>query len=139
MTRPVGRFPPRQRVRKRSEYQSIQARARRVVTRRHVLLVYARDDSSGARVGTIASRKVGNAAERNRAKRLIREAFRATRWLWPDDVDVVVIVRRPPSGEKLADVIEDWTAAAAAVAARVAEARKDRSERKSAPGLAEPA
>src|SRR4029079_11699379 len=92
----VGRFTATPRVRKRSEFQEIQANGRRVSTRSFVLLLSARSDERGARLGIIASRKIGGAVVRNRAKRLIREAFRATPELWPDDLDVVVVARRPP-------------------------------------------
>ena len=136
---PRGRFPPQKRVRKRSEYQEIQATARRVSTSRFVLLLYARDDEKGARLGTIASRKVGIAVIRNRAKRLIREAFRATQELWPADVDLVVVVKRPPGEARLRDVIGDWLEAKTAIESRIREARSDRSLRASrAPGLAKP-
>lgn len=131
MARPVGRFPSRQRVRKQREYQQIQGWARRVSTTRHLLLLYARDDSDGARLGTIASRKVGGAVARNRAKRLIREAFRATRALWPPDVDLVVLVRRDPGCDKVDDLIGEWLAASASIEARIEEARGDRWGRKS--------
>jgi ribonuclease P protein component len=118
-------------VRKRSEYLEIRTHARRVSTSRHVFLIYARDDVSGARLGIIASRKVGNAVVRNRAKRLVREAFRATRALWPDDVDVVVVVRRPPGADQLADLVAEWQASQASITSRVADARRDRARRKS--------
>lgn len=45
---------------------------------------------------------------RNRAKRLVREAFRATRELWPPGVDVVVVVRRFQLHSKLEDVVNEW-------------------------------
>lgn len=79
----------------------------------------------GPRLGITVSRKVGNAVVRNRAKRLIREAFRATRSLWPADVDLVVIVKRGPADAKLADVIAEWMASEKAIERRIQESRKD--------------
>jgi ribonuclease P protein component len=136
---PRGRFSAAQRVRKRSEFQRIQARGRRVVTRHFVFLVSARQPEGGprtARLGITASRKVGNAVVRNRAKRLIREAFRATRALWPKDVDLVVIVKRNLGDMKLADVVGEWLESEPAIARSIAESRKDRQQLAS--GLANP-
>ena len=48
---------------------------------------------------------------RSRAKRLVREAFRATRELWPAGVDLVVIVKRAPGDAKLDRVVAEWRAA----------------------------
>jgi ribonuclease P protein component len=62
-------------------------------------------------LGITASRKVGNAVVRARAKRLVREAFRATRELWPPGIDLVVIVKRAPGDSKLASVVSEWAAA----------------------------
>jgi len=48
-----------------------------------------------SRLGIVASRKLGDAVHRNRAKRLIREAFRKAFPLpGRPDVDLVVIPRR---------------------------------------------
>lgn len=48
----------------------------------------------------IASKKVGTAVRRNRAKRLMREAARGI--AWADGVDVVLVARRgcPGSGSR---------------------------------------
>ena len=127
--RPSGRFPPSHRVRKRAEYQQIQRSARRVSTPSFVLLLHARADDSGPRLGIVASRKVGCAVVRNRAKRLIREAFRATPELWGADVDVIVIVKRAPGDAHLRDVLTEWRAVEAVVRKRTEDARADRRRR----------
>lgn len=101
------------------------------MTPRFVLLVRARE-RTGARLGITVSKKTGHAVSRSRAKRLIREAFRATRDLWDDDVDLVVILKRPLGQTRLNEVIAEWRGAARAVATRVSQARKDRLERESA-------
>jgi ribonuclease P protein component len=117
-------------VRKRWEFQLVQAEARRVSTPRFVFLQRAHDPT-GARLGVTASRKLGSAVVRNRAKRLIREAFRATRDLWPDDVDVVVVARQPLTGKKLPDVVAEWRGVAPELKRRQKQARRDFEARKS--------
>jgi len=45
------------------------------------------------RLGVIASRRVGNAVRRNRAKRLLRELFRLHQEALPPSCDVLLIAR----------------------------------------------
>jgi ribonuclease P protein component len=71
-------------------------------------------------LGITASRRVGNAVQRNRAKRLVREAFRAVRSTWPQ-VDVVVIVRQGLGHRTLGDVVGEWQAAHGRILRRCAE------------------
>jgi ribonuclease P protein component len=47
--------------------------------------------AAGARLTVVASRRVGGAVTRNRAKRLLREAARTL--AWRDELDVVLIAR----------------------------------------------
>jgi ribonuclease P protein component len=132
--RPAGRLPAALRIRKRPEFQEIQAQGRRVTTPHFVLLLYARalaHACRSARLGVTVSRKVGKAVVRNRAKRLVREAFRATHDLWAPDVDLVVIVRKVSQGLALAEVVGEWRDAEKAVRRRAMEARKDRERRES--------
>ena len=46
------------------------------------------------RLGVVASRKVGNAVERARAKRRLREAFRLNRHRLTGPDDIVLVARR---------------------------------------------
>lgn len=45
------------------------------------------------RLGITAGKKIGNAVRRNRAKRIIREAYRAAEPLLPIGIDLVVVAR----------------------------------------------
>ncbi len=116
---PSGRFPSRFRVRKRPEFLSIQERGQRVSTARFVLILSVSSAADSPRLGITASRRVGNAVVRSRAKRLIREAFRATRELWPVGIDLVVIVKRAPGESKLESVVSEWQAARPQIERRI--------------------
>lgn len=107
-------------VRKRAEFERIQRGGERVQTARFVL-IFARNPEPGApaRLGITASRKIGGAVVRNRAKRLVRAAFRQTLDLFAPGVDLVVIVRRSLTGSVLADVVAEWRGARNAVERRV--------------------
>lgn len=85
-------FPRERRLRKRREFMHVQgaplARARGA----HVLVLAAWGvEGAPCRLGVVASKKVGCAVRRNRAKRLVREAFRKLELTSLRGVDLVVI------------------------------------------------
>ena len=55
-----------------------------------------------ARIAVVASRRVGGAVQRNRAKRLIREAVQRIDWV--PEVDVVIVAHRACAQSHLAAV-----------------------------------
>lgn len=89
-------FGPRVRLHTRAEFMAVQNGGRRVATRYFTLL--GRPNALGRdRLGIVASRRVGGAVVRNRAKRRFRDIFRREAGA-PDDgtersLDVVVIAR----------------------------------------------
>lgn len=102
-------FSKAQRVRRRGEFQRVFDAGYRVSSR-YFTLVLAPSDAPSARLGIVASRKLGDAVRRNRAKRLIREVFRH---LDPPagNVDVVVIPRRELFDAPFTDLERDFRAA----------------------------
>jgi ribonuclease P protein component len=56
------------------------------------------------RGGFVASRRVGGAVQRNRAKRLLREAFRRARPKEHVSADVVLVARKAMNGARYAEV-----------------------------------
>jgi ribonuclease P protein component len=121
-------------VRKRADFVRIQGTGSRVVSPGFVFMLERSSIEGRPRLGITASRRVGNAAERNRAKRLVREAFRAVRGAWPERADVVVIVRQALGNRKLADVVAEWQAAQSRILRRFAELARVESPPKDPPG-----
>lgn len=110
------------RVRKRAEFERIQNGGARVTTRSFVLIVAGRLDDGPTRLGITASRRIGGAVTRSRAKRLVREAFRAHPELFSPGIDLVVIVRKPPGEMKAHEVAAEWLGASQQLARRMREA-----------------
>ena len=59
------------------------------------------------RLGVVASRKVGNAVHRARAKRRLREAWRRNRSRFRGDYDVVLVARRSIISASWESVVTD--------------------------------
>jgi ribonuclease P protein component len=66
---------------------------RSLAGREFVLYVFPRGDEGARRLGLSVSRKVGGAVERNRVKRLLREAFALEGPRLPEAMDAVVVAR----------------------------------------------
>lgn len=61
---------------------------------KHFVVVELRDHVGERKLGITASRKIGNAVERNRVKRLIREFFRKNKDKLRKDTYFIVIARK---------------------------------------------
>jgi ribonuclease P protein component len=101
---PRGR-PKRGRLSRSAEFERVYRQGRSVGNRFLVLYAFPRagdaDAVDGPRLGLSVSRKVGGAVDRNRVKRLLREAFAGEVGRVPADHDVVVVAR--PEARDLAE------------------------------------
>jgi ribonuclease P protein component len=84
-------FRPEERIRRRAEFQQVYTQGVRIHGRYSTLFVLATKRTVG-RLGIAATKKLGGAVVRNRAKRLIREVFR--RHKIASGLDIVVVPRR---------------------------------------------
>lgn len=69
------------------------------------LVMYVRKNRAGScRIGITASKKIGNAVQRNRARRVIREAFRQIKLPLRGNYDVVFVARTKTVYKKSTDI-----------------------------------
>lgn len=63
---------------------------------------------SSPRLGLVTGHKIGNAVVRNRARRLLREAFRLHRNEFAQPVDLILVARASIVGKPFCDVEKDF-------------------------------
>jgi len=91
------------------DFQKVFANKTNTVGRLMVVWMLKRPQGSGIRLGVVASKRTfRRAVDRNRAKRLLREAFRLNQNRITADADLVIIARRPILRSKCADVEREF-------------------------------
>lgn len=86
---------------KNKDFLNLYRRGRSIVSRT-VVIYFRKNGLPCNRFGITAGKKVGNAVMRNRAKRIIRQAYRENELLFPLGIDIVFVARR-----QAAEVKED--------------------------------
>ncbi len=93
-----------------SKYKGVFAESRKVYGRTLVIW-FARKEDAGRKAGVVVSKRVfRRAVDRNRAKRLMREAFRQKRHLLTGDVDLIMVARKGIAGRRCVEVAFDLEA-----------------------------
>jgi ribonuclease P protein component len=83
---------PAERIRRHADFQRVYERGTRLQGRYATLFILRVDGLDVGRLGVAATKRLGGAVERNKAKRLVREVFRRNK---PGPgVDIVVVPRR---------------------------------------------
>ncbi len=95
------RSSSRARLSRSAEFERVYRQGRSTANRHFVLYAFPNPSAERPRLGLSVSRKVGGAVERNRVKRLLREAFARAEPELTAGQDVVLVAR--PAARELAD------------------------------------
>ncbi|HZL49204.1 MAG TPA: ribonuclease P protein component [Solirubrobacteraceae bacterium] len=95
------RSSSRGRLSRSAEFERVYRQGRSTANRHLVLYTFPSATTERPRLGLSVSRKVGGAAERNRVKRLLREAFASAEGELIAGQDIVVVAR--PQARELAE------------------------------------
>ena len=103
---PSNTLPAARRIRRRAEFQRVFDAGRRAHGR-YLTIIAAPAPGPDSRIGIVASKKLGGAVVRNRAKRLIREMFRTQ--AGPERAsDLVVIPKASALQVESGEVVNDY-------------------------------
>lgn len=90
-------------LRRKSDFSSIYNKGKSVGDR-YVVIFYRKNNLPYNRTAFLASKKVGNSVQRNRARRLMKESLRTMNLEISDGFDIIFIARNTIGGKKCAEV-----------------------------------
>ncbi len=77
------------------------------IVNRNIIIYVRKNNKPYNNLGITAGKKVGNAVARNRAKRVIRQAYRENEINMPIGIDIIIVARAAVTGIK-SDVLSDY-------------------------------
>ncbi|PKN27173.1 MAG: ribonuclease P protein component [Deltaproteobacteria bacterium HGW-Deltaproteobacteria-21] len=86
-------FLKSERLLDRKEFVNLNRSGRKLRTE-HFTISLMQNGRGVTRLGIAVSKRIGNAVERNRIKRLIREFFRLNKTVFPKGFDIVIAARK---------------------------------------------
>jgi ribonuclease P protein component len=99
-------LPKSERLQRGYQFRGAYEHGRKFVGR-FVVLYTVDDPPAGRALGVVTSRKVGNAVVRNRARRLLREAYRLNKQKLKTNLQIVMIARSAINGKRRPEVEAD--------------------------------
>ena len=87
-------FKKHERLRKRVEFQAVFDNKLSKADK-FIILYIKPNKFKYTRLGIVIGKKSGNSVKRNRFKRIVREAFRKIKSLIPENLDILVLPRKP--------------------------------------------
>jgi len=101
-----AKFSRRERLRKHADFDKVYGSGRRLFSA-HITVFFLRLDSGPARVGFTVTRALGNAVERNRIRRRLREAARLNLGRLGNAVDVVIHPKKSALAASFAELQDE--------------------------------
>lgn len=92
------------RLQKNEEFQQVFQLGSSAANRQFVVYQLQKTEQQTVRIGLSVSKKLGNAVQRNRIKRLMKEVLRDTAEELKQDRDVVIIARKPVTSMELGEM-----------------------------------
>ncbi|WP_338450428.1 ribonuclease P protein component [Niallia oryzisoli] len=97
------------RVKKNEDFQEVFKKGESVANRQFVVYTLKKPEQSHFRIGLSVSKKIGNAVTRNQIKRYVRQAFHEFDGYIHNDVDYIIIARKPTADMDYFDIQKSLT------------------------------
>jgi len=103
-------FTPQERLRKKKDFLHLYKQGKRY-RGKYFILIYLSNELAFSRVAIVASKKFGNAVQRNRTKRWLRTLFRRNKELLKGPFDMIFIPRKEMHEAKWQHLVNDYQTA----------------------------
>ncbi|MCX7872466.1 MAG: ribonuclease P protein component [Verrucomicrobiae bacterium] len=101
------RLPKKCLLRRSCDFNRLRTKGARIVAGCLLLNWMALPDGAQNKIGVVISKKIGSAVERNRCRRLLKEAYRLHQCDLARPVEIVLVARKGLKDYKLTDVEKD--------------------------------